>query len=351
MIRIEKLVVKEFRGIRDLTVEYKGCNFAVCGPNGTGKSGIVDALEFVLTGNISRLSGEGTSVVSVKAHAPHVDSRKQPEKAKVEVVVSIPSLGKTATLERCVKNPLAPTITPNDPEVLAILGQVAKHPEFVLSRRELIRFVLATPGNRAKQVQSLLQLGRVEELRTQFQKIANSLEKDSERLQLEMQQAKNALLTALDIDNDASILSAINVRRHQLGLEPLAEIKAGVSLKAGEKEEDKVQAHRIPKVQALADMKKLKSVLEEGVSTAITELVSECLVELKRLSQNSAIARGVEKEQFLQSALSYIEGEACPVCDTHWDPDALRTIIGAKLTAFEVAKKERPRLRSNSPPS
>lgn len=82
MIKVESVRIEEFRGIRDLTLQLKGKNFAVCGRNGTGKSGVVDALEFALTGNISRLSGEGTDNVSVKEHAPHVDSRNAPEKAR-----------------------------------------------------------------------------------------------------------------------------------------------------------------------------------------------------------------------------------------------------------------------------
>jgi len=60
MIRVESIVIKEFRGIRNLSLDLKGKSFAICGPNGTGKSGVVDALEFVLTGNVSRLSGEGS---------------------------------------------------------------------------------------------------------------------------------------------------------------------------------------------------------------------------------------------------------------------------------------------------
>jgi predicted ATP-dependent endonuclease of OLD family len=83
MIKVEKIQIEEFRGIRDLTLEFNGKNYAICGPNGTGKSGVVDALEFALTGNISRLSGAGTGNVSVKEHAPHVDSRSNPEKARV----------------------------------------------------------------------------------------------------------------------------------------------------------------------------------------------------------------------------------------------------------------------------
>ena len=91
MIHIEEITIKEFRGIRDLTLVLNKENYAVCGPNGTGKSGIVDAIEFALTGNISRLSGKGRGDLSVKKHGPHVDSRDNPEKAIVEIKVYIPS--------------------------------------------------------------------------------------------------------------------------------------------------------------------------------------------------------------------------------------------------------------------
>ena len=60
MIRIERISIHEFRGIRNFAVDVKGNNFAACGPNGTGKSGIVDGIEFALTGNVSRLAGSGT---------------------------------------------------------------------------------------------------------------------------------------------------------------------------------------------------------------------------------------------------------------------------------------------------
>src|SRR5262245_25922135 len=147
MIKVETIRIEEFRGIRDLTLKLKGKNFAVCGPNGTGKSGVVDALEFCLTGNISRLAGEGTDNLSVKEHAPHVDSRNAPGKAKVTITAKIPRLGnKTITIVRTVSAPNAPTISPKTPESAEILKQLERHPEFVLTRRELIRYVLAPPG-------------------------------------------------------------------------------------------------------------------------------------------------------------------------------------------------------------
>ena len=75
MISIKSITIKEFRGIRDLTIDLNGKSFGICGPNGTGKSGVVDALEFALTGNISRLSGEGRGDISLKEHGALITMR------------------------------------------------------------------------------------------------------------------------------------------------------------------------------------------------------------------------------------------------------------------------------------
>ena len=90
MILIEKLEIAEFRGIKTLTLDLNKKSFRIAGPNGTGKSGIVDAIEFALTGSITRLGGAGTAEISVKAHAPHVDFTKNPEKAIVKLTARAP---------------------------------------------------------------------------------------------------------------------------------------------------------------------------------------------------------------------------------------------------------------------
>ena len=107
MIRIEKITIKEFRGIRDLELVMGGQNFAACGPNGTGKSGIVDAIEFALTGSISRLSGEGTGDLSVKQHGPHVDFRNTRPALKFSAVTGSWPRDRIAdaTAERMSSNP------------------------------------------------------------------------------------------------------------------------------------------------------------------------------------------------------------------------------------------------------
>ena len=64
MILAKTLTIHEFRGIRDLTLDLGCANFAVCGPNGTGKSGIVDAhgIQPFYAGLLARTSGLSVSI-------------------------------------------------------------------------------------------------------------------------------------------------------------------------------------------------------------------------------------------------------------------------------------------------
>lgn len=67
------LAVQNVRGLPDLHLEPDNKNIVIWGPNGAGKSGVVDAIDFAITGRISRLLGEGTAGITLARHGPHID--------------------------------------------------------------------------------------------------------------------------------------------------------------------------------------------------------------------------------------------------------------------------------------
>ncbi|HUW71184.1 MAG TPA: ATP-binding protein [bacterium] len=343
MIRVDSINIKEFRGIRDLTLNLKGKNFAICGPNGTGKSGVVDALEFALTGSISRLSGEGKGEVSLKAHGPHVDQRNDPDKARVKVQITIPSLNKAVTIERSVKTPTAPVITPSDPDVLNVLQHVKVHPEIVLSRRELIRYVLATPGERAQEVQALLHLDRVEQVRSTLLKIANSCDKQVIPQASAVTQARDNLMRALGIAEltTAGILEASNAQRALLGLAAFTELSESVSLKDGMSLPEVSHPSGVPKVQALADIRVAHEFLKELGNTSTQAIVSEVVADLRALADDSAVEAGVKLESFYTMGIGFVEGGSCPFCDDKWDLVELRQHVQGKIDHLKAVTEKR----------
>lgn len=353
MIRIDKIHIKEFRGIRNLTLELKGQSFAVCGPNGTGKSGIVDAIEFALTGNISRLVGTGTAGLSVKMHGPHVDSRNKPGAASVTLDVIIPSLGnKKAQIHRTVKAANAPAIKPADKDVIAAFENVNLHPEFVLSRRELIRYVLAEPGQRSKEVQSLLRLDDIEKLRGVLQKIANTCTKELPGLEQADRGAIANFLAVLDIAqlSKKSVLDAVNPRRELLGLPPLTDLDAKSSVKDGLATTAASVPGRVPKLQASADLLILRGALQALQTDSFKHLCLTIATNATELGNDAGRLDGLSRETLLKSALELYDGAACPVCDTPFEPDAFKGHLARKRAHLEDVSKKREALEAELKP-
>lgn len=354
MIVVKSISIKEFRGIRDLTLNLDSKNFAVCGPNGTGKSGIVDALEFALTGTISRLTGAGTGGLSVKEHGPHVDKRNRPKDASVTVTVHIPSLNKHATITRSVHDAKKPTISPEDEEIRQVLASVALHPEFVLSRRELIRYVLAEPANRSKEVQALLRLDEVDSLRALLKKISNAATSNSKHCKTSKDAAAANLLQALNISklSTANALEAANAKRAVLGLAPISELNSNTSLKDGISSTVSAQSQTsIVKATAVEDLRLLAE-WEAHIATPEFKANITALKEaLTSLQQNEQYLQHASREAFLRAALEEFDENTCPVCDTVWDPVAFKEHLGNKLAFYSAATVRRRQIEQDSLPA
>lgn len=343
MIRVKSISIKEFRGIRDLTLDFKGNNYAICGPNGTGKSGVVDALEFVLTGKVSRLSGEGSGDISLKRHGPHVDIATEPERAFVEISATIPSLNKTVTVSRTVKDAAIAKVTPPDSDVIEILKQVEMHPEFVLSRRELIRYVIATPGTRSEEVQALLHLDTVEKVRKGLRKIANKCERQLAPIKSEVAQAGANLLRALDIPElkQDEILALANADRQILGLTAIPEMTETTSLSDGIASPGPDEPQRISKAPALAEIQNARDSIDKLTSEPTAKLIAKILDDIVELKNDTSLEMALKRDSFYSMGLDLSSGDYCPYCDNAWDSDELKQHIQDKVDELEKVASKR----------
>jgi hypothetical protein len=258
---------------------------------------------------------------------------------------TIPSLGKTITVERSVKAPGSPRVTPRDAAVLAVLGQVESHPEIVLSRRELIRYVLATPGKRAEEVQALLHLDQVERVRAGLQKIANACERQLPNLSAFAAEARANLLRALGITEltKDKVLAATNAQRATLGLPALTELALAdtTSRRDGSATPRPAEPQRISKIQALADVRAAREVLAEIASVTTTARVVDAEAEVRALAADSEVATGVAQESFYITGMGLIANDACPFCDRAWDLDDLKRHVQIKIDYLKGVSRRR----------
>src|SRR6266851_3731425 len=271
MMKLETAHIEEVRGIRKLDIDFQKGTFAISGPNGSGKSGVIDAIEFGLTGNISRLTGRGTKGLTVAEHGPHVDKTKFPDAAFVELRVFIPALKKSATITRKVSDPKKPKIVPADPDVQAALAEIADHPEITLSRREILRFILIEPTKRSEEIQTILKLEEIGETRGALNAAQNKLETAQRTAAEQMQSLRHALQLHLQIAtlHSQDLLEAVNKRRKILGLSEIADLTADTKLDTGLSAADKMPDFN--KQSALRDLKALSDSTKGFPELAKTE--------------------------------------------------------------------------------
>jgi recombinational DNA repair ATPase RecF len=347
VIKLESAHIEEVRGIRKLDINFQKGTFAISGPNGSGKSGVIDAIEFGLTGQISRLTGRGTKGLSVSEHGPHVDKTKFPDAAFVELRVFLPGIGKSATITRKVSSPNKPKIVPGDDDVKAALAEVADHPEIALSRREILRFILVEPTKRSEEIQTILKLDEIGQTRSALNSAQNKLQIAQRTAVVHVQSSREALQLHLQIPTlrAEDLLEAVNKRRKLLGLPEIAALTADTKVDAGLS-----SAATMPefnKQSALRDLNALSDAAKGFPDLAKVE-VAAIIADLAKLEADPALFSALQRRTFIEKGLDLVDGPDCPLCDTPWeDEQHLRDHLKAKLAKSEEARKLQQALLNN----
>lgn len=339
MIKLESIYIEEVRGIRKLELDFRKETFSISGPNGCGKSGIIDSIEFGLTGHMGRLTGPGTKGLSVGQHGPHVDKVKFPEAAFVKLKVFLTDLKKSVTITRLVSTPKKPTIVPDSAEIRAVLDEIAEHPEITLSRREILRFIIAEPKTRSEEIQALLKLEKIGETRAALYTAHNRLSAAKTEADNRERNAGDALRLHLQIAalKKDLLLEAVNKRRKTLGLTLIEDWKEDTFLDEGLNKGN--GEPEINKQSALADAKALTAAVDAADLLGKTE--ADNIVEgLTRLEEDASLLAALQQRSFVEKGLSLVDGPKCPLCNKEWpDVDHLKRHLQAKLEKSAEAKK------------
>lgn len=348
MIQIESVRITEFRGIRDLEFSPERRNFLVSGPNGSGKSGVVDAIQFCLTGEISRLAGRGTGPVTIQKHGPHVDRREYPALAEVSLKLYFTELDKTAVLTRNIKSANISKLSPNDTDIRSVLKEVAGHSELTLSRREIIKYILVEAGERSKEIQELLRLEEIGIIRSVLKTAGNKVSTSYKSAKKETENAKDALLRHLETENltKEGVLSSVNVHRQVLDLPALDELTPNTVLNTGIDSSETITTFN--KNTAINDVNALRTA-QASFAEECTIEVMEILACIAKLEEDTSLHEALRQRTFVERGLALIDGSRCPLCDMDWDDEEhLRQHLQYKLTKSKEAEAIKKQLLENA---
>jgi len=339
-VRLIELEIDNVRGITHLLLKPEGKNFVVWGPNGSGKSAVVDAIDFLLTGRISRLIGEGTGSITLNEHGPHIDH--EPMDAVVRAVIQLPGIKEPFEIKRCMGRHSVlecdDSIKPHFEPVMAL----ASRGQHVLTRREILKYITSDTGTRAREIQYLLNVAEIDDVRKTLVKVKNNLKK-------ELQIAKHAVETAEGAVNatirersfqEDKVLQFVNQKRTVLGCQEIStlhykELKTGLTHPNQISKEKTVNFAIVER-----DIQNLQGVTLEQSQTEIREKDKELRDVITTIRSDPQLLQALNREQLTGLGISMIdESGRCPLCDTPWPEGELREYLEQRVSASEKASQ------------
>ena len=340
-MKLERLKVQNVRGLRDLDLDLGGNNIAVWGPNGSGKSCVVDAIEFLFTGRISRLMGSGTVGINLTKHGPHID--QAPGSAVVTAIVNMDDGLGSVEIERRL----------DEPEVLSCPEEVKSHVQLmsdlmlrggaVLTRRDILRFVTAEAGTRAKEIQEILNLRAVEDVRKSLVRANNTLKerRRSATQAVERQKAQVNVFLDEDIYSVENLTIKVNAAREVLGGRKLNTVDSG-NLKdevyaptVYELDENGLNPDLITRVT-----QNVRQYTKDDIESKLAIKHSTLRSNIAVLTADSELHAELHQLELTQSAIKFVDSETeeCPVCGATWPPGRLENHLTEKIAAGKRAE-------------
>lgn len=336
-MKIHQLEIKNIRGIRDLTLNPKGKNIVIYGENDSGKSGIVDAVDFLLTGKIRRLMGVGTKDITLSAHGSHIDC-KPGDESWVRATIELPGLNKKLQIERHISESRKLHYNESYKDQLAPILAFAEKGQHVLTREEVLKFIKAEGGTRAKEIQALLNLSYVDRVRKTFVKINNKYKKNHQQSESILIDTQSNVLASLELDqfNKKKILQTINENRNILGGGPIATIisnelrknlKFGQQLQKNRKYNPRIFKNDLKNVERLYNA----DFIEENTkkSSQIKKLIREIIAK-------PDYRHAIQHSQLIENGIKLIDDSGkCPLCEYDWPPGELIQNLNKRLDSLQ----------------
>lgn len=178
-MKLEKLTIENFRGVRGTySFEPGASNAIIVGPNGSGKTSILEAINYLLTNEIRQLDRDGMKSVKKQDVIPNIDADGDCvvtgvfKDAENDTQVSVKRSTDSTNLEP-QKEDL--------PQSLQRTIDTALQGQHILTRDDLLDLIIAQPSSRREVLSELLDLPDIDERRLALQRTRKSLEDQKEK--------------------------------------------------------------------------------------------------------------------------------------------------------------------------
>lgn len=340
-MKIERLTISNFRGVKgQLELEPNQENVVLVGSNGTGKSSVIAAVDFLLTGSINELTGEGARHLSEKRHGPHVDVA--PEDSWVEGKFRIGGQSATVRRELVTRDNLAVKNKDDDvPDGFEAMADAADRGLHLLSRDELLDFITAKDGTRSERVRSLLNLQHVQDRRLALDNAATHFETQADKLERESETKRSGLRSVLEIDSKNSlVLKRVNELRTELNGDKMSSLHQESFREGIESPSQRVVSSPLLRSDGRQLITELQEWIESGADEFL-EINTKYQNAWEAIDADQEAIQALQRHQLIKLGWDAVDPDAeqCPLCLRDWDTENLTEHLNERLEAATELKE------------
>ncbi|WP_405268059.1 AAA family ATPase [Methanobrevibacter sp.] len=305
-IKLKNIEIKSFRGIKNSSIDFNNKSLVLVGENGSGKSSIVNAFEYLFTGKVDTLSGK--QAINHTQSILHIGDEK--EELLVEAKIN------QSTITRSIDEF-------NYSEELNDLIDDFKNASFLLNRKKLLNFIETTPAKRYESITTLIGFDDLDKIESTLNKTNKRFRNKVKNKTEEIEKKVNTITMLLECETD-DIYTRINEILKKHDIETISE---DTNLK---RFLNNIPINDFEKTNDLFDLIDLLDIDINSLNIEFEELLSSyeqaALYELKSTSTLLDI---------LNKSSEYLEKEkpqTCPVCR--------RNIESAQILNYIKNKKQ-----------
>jgi DNA repair exonuclease SbcCD ATPase subunit len=336
-VKIKTIDIHAFRGIPDFELQLDGKSLLLRGENGTGKSSIVEAIEFFFTGKISHL--EGTQGLSLQRHAPHVNF--EPDDLNVELTFNPGDVSLNRTF----------TSSSSLPEQLKDYFQITQSGTFIMRRSQILTFIMSKPADRFKAIGSIIGVDPLDEIELEMMRVRDELKGKIKSKEEKIDGLISDLSTIIekDVTKVEEVLPALNEVLQESDL-PMINSLEDVDKHAEEMLKAVKKTETIDKIEVLNKI--LGTTKTELIAREIIDELNDINNKVKHLLQED-IRLELSVANLLKSGREVIKEEEmaiCPLCEQKIDREKLIAKINYRLKILRDLSEKASEVRTMSVP-
>ena len=239
------------------------------------------------------------------------------------------------------------SMTPHLEAVMAI----ARRGQHVLTRRDILKYITAEAGTRAQEIQELLNITEIEDIRKALVKAQSILKRDLKAAKDAVNKAEgavNATIQEKTFRKDI-VLHVANQNRAVLEGRPISALFSK-DLKKGLTSPTVVSGEKVINVKLLErDIQNLRNVTLEQNQAQIAKSDEQLRGLIATIRSDPQTLRALSRLQLTELGMTLIdETGSCPLCDKPWPLGKLREYLEQRISTAKVAAQHQKRITALS---